>query len=69
MTEPDPVRALAVHMHLVVARRGETLTGQVSTDNAPARQFTGWIGLNAVIDDLLVEQTVDGPRPYGDATA
>ncbi len=45
-----------VHLRLDVARRGGTLTGRVGVDDGPARPFTGWIGLNAAVERLLLEQ-------------
>lgn len=66
MTEADLPGDRVVHMQLDVARRGTTLTGQVNVDGVPAKHFTGWIGLNAAIDGLLVEQQVDAARPIDD---
>ena len=54
-------------MHLNVARRGETLCGEVALDGAPGRPFTGWIALTAAIDDLLVDGECRGEaEPPGD---
>ena len=43
-----------VHLRLDVALSRGTLTGQVGVEGGAPRPFTGWIGLTAAIDDLLV---------------
>jgi hypothetical protein len=45
-----------VHVHLDLARQGGTLTGRLYIEGEAARVFTGWIGLNAAIDELLVDK-------------
>ena len=43
-----------LHLHLDVALSRGTVTGQVGAEGGAPRPFTGWIGLTAAIDDLLV---------------
>ncbi len=43
-----------MHLHLDVALSRGTLTGHVGVKGGALRPFTGWIGLTAAIDDLLV---------------
>lgn len=43
----------SVRMHLDVAWRGGTLTGEVGVEGEPPMQFTGWISLTAAIESLL----------------
>ena len=45
-----------VHLRLDVALSRGTLTGQVAVEGAEPQPFTGWIGLNAAIDNLLVDE-------------
>lgn len=55
-----------VHLHLDVGWSHGTLTGQVGVEGAPSQPFTGWIGLNAAIDNLLVgdqrDEAIDAER-------
>ncbi len=53
-----------LHLHLDVALSQGTLTGQVGVAGDAPQPFTGWIGLNAAIDNLLVSET---PEDAGDA--
>jgi hypothetical protein len=49
-----------VHLQLdIVSSRG-TLTGQVGVQGAPPQPFTGWIALNAAIDNLVVLAAKEG---------
>ncbi len=46
-----------VHLHLDVALSRGTLTGQIGVEGGAPQPFTGWIGLNAAIDDLLAAES------------
>lgn len=56
--EEEPTK----HLRLDIVRRQGTLVGQVGVDGECSKPFTGWIALNAAIDDLLGDEG-GGRRP------
>lgn len=52
-----------VHIDLELALHDEEVTGRAWSDGRPSREFTGWLGLIAVLDELAEPPTA---APAGD---
>jgi hypothetical protein len=48
---------------LLTIDRREPIGGTVASERGPACEFSGWIGLAAVLDRLISESTANQDRP------
>jgi hypothetical protein len=53
--------ARRIHIDLDLRIDGDEVEGRAAADGAPARDFSGWVGLLAALDALTA--TAPGPAP------
>jgi hypothetical protein len=61
------VSAHSLHIAIDVTVRGEELCGHVSDGVAQPKQFSGWLGLIAALDELLAHPTASDVEPIARA--